>query len=96
MSLAAQGAPPSRFLVAGNAKPVTPSEPRPYPWADVMQEMMGGIEPGGVTIAGPAGCDPASFDPHGMSVLIGELLPRLQAICKPAGEDFQPCPVPLR
>ncbi len=93
MSLSAGGVVPSRFLVAGNAKPIAPSDARPYPWADVMQEMMGGVEPAGVTISG-AGCDPASFDPHGISVLIGELLPRLQAICKPAGQDFAPCPVP--
>lgn len=96
MSLSAEGFPPARFLVAGNAKPIRPSDARPYYWVDVMQEMMGGIEPAGVTISGLLDCDPNGFDPHGMSVLIGELLPRLQAICKPSSGDYQSCPIPLR
>lgn len=95
LSLSAAGPTPSLFLVAGNAKPVPPSETRPYPWVDVMQEMMGGIE-SGISVRGPAGCDPAGFDAHLMSVLIGELLPRLQAICKPVGEPYSPCPTPQR
>lgn len=79
------------IVAGGTALRVEPTEAKPYTWIYLFTEMMTGLEPGMVHITGGAGCD-QPFDPHLLSVLIGELIPKQLAICKPEGEQYSLCP----
>lgn len=79
------------IIAGGTALLVEPTDARPYSWIYLFTEMMTGLEPAMVHITGGAGCDGA-FDPHLLSVLVGELLVKQLAICKPEGGSYRLCP----
>ncbi|MFN8652603.1 MAG: hypothetical protein U0133_11905 [Gemmatimonadales bacterium] len=82
----------AHLVAGGTARRMDPTDSRPYAWIYLFTEMMTGLQPGMVRITGDPGCDAGSFDPHLLSVLIGEMIPKQVAICLPESGAYRVCP----